>query len=96
MVTGFRADLDSLVQLLGRLQAFDRRATAIADGLEQNARRLDAQWTGVAADRHVTAHRQWVHAHAELRRAVTDLAAFVRAAHVNYTDATEANVRMWS
>lgn len=94
-VTGFRVDLDALVALLERLQAFDRRAMTVEADLEQEASRLDAQWVGAAAERHDAAHRQWVRAHDELRRAANELAGFVRGAHTNYTDAADANVRMW-
>lgn len=94
-MTGFRADLEGLSQLLDRLQAVDRRAVRIAADLDQDARRLETQWSGMAADRHEAAHRRWLQAHDQLRSAAADLARFVRAAHANYTDAAATNVRMW-
>jgi uncharacterized protein YukE len=95
-VTGFRADLEGLSQLLDRLHAVDRRAAGIVADLEQDARRLETQWSGLAAERHEAAHRQWAAAHAALQQAAAALAAFARAAHANYSDAAAANVRMWS
>lgn len=94
-MTGFRADLEALADLVGRIEAFDRGATSIAADLEHDARRLAGQWSGAAADRHDAAYRRWTQAHAELRRAASELAGFVRTAHANYTGAAGANERMW-
>ncbi|HEY8300970.1 MAG TPA: WXG100 family type VII secretion target [Jatrophihabitans sp.] len=92
---GFRADLAALDELTGRLTGFDRRASAVATELEQDVRRLDAQWSGAAARAHAVAHRDWAAAHERLRRAAAELTDLVQCAHANYADAAGANTAMW-
>lgn len=94
-MTGFRADLAALDELIGRMSAFDRRAATVADQLESEARRLQAHWNGPAADAHSSAHRRWLTAHEQVRGVLGELTGFVRGAHANYAAASAANVRMW-
>lgn len=96
MTAGFRADLAALDELTARLGSVDRRATAVAAELEQDLRRLDAQWSGTAAHAHANAHRAWLHAHDQLRHAAAELTDLVRCAHANYAAAARANTAMWS
>jgi WXG100 family type VII secretion target len=91
-----RADLDALSDLVARLAAFDRAADELAADLETQVRRLHDQWTGQAAQAHLSAHAQWVTGAVGMRSALRELRTVVVTAHLNYTAAAAANSRMWA
>jgi uncharacterized protein YukE len=95
-VTGFRADLDALAELVARLAAFDGRADALGADLDVQVRRLHGEWGGPAAQTHLAAHEQWTAGAAQMRAAVLALRSVVATAQANYGAAAAANVRMWS
>lgn len=93
---GFRADLEALTELVGRLDGFEHRAESLIAELESQIRRLHGQWSGLAAQAHLDAHRRWLSGAERMRGAAADLRTRVDAARTNYTAAAEANTRMWS
>jgi uncharacterized protein YukE len=95
-MTGFRADLDALAELVGSLAAFDSRAELLAADLDVQVRRLHGEWSGPAAQAHLAAHEQWTAGAAQLRAAVLALRSVVATAQANYSAAASSNVRMWS
>jgi WXG100 family type VII secretion target len=94
-VTGFRADLASLSDLVARLALFETRADALAAELDARVRRLHGDWTGPAAAAHQAAHREWLDGAARMRAAARELRSAVATAHANYAAAASANTRMW-
>jgi uncharacterized protein YukE len=91
----YRADLEALAGLVGRMRRFDARAAELADELADSQRALAGQWDGLAASRAAEAHDKWLTGHAQSLHAFGTLAGFVRTAHANYSAAAEANTRMW-
>ena len=94
-MSGFRADLEALAELVARLAAFDARADELAAELDSQVRRLHGEWSGPAAQAHLTAHSRWESAAAQLRAAVLELRSVVAIARANYGSAATANARMW-
>jgi WXG100 family type VII secretion target len=94
-MTGFRADLDALAELVDSLAAFDSRADELGADVDAQVRRLHGEWTGPAAHAHLAAHERWTAGAAQLRAAVLELRSVVATAQANYGSAAAANVRMW-
>jgi uncharacterized protein YukE len=94
-MTGFRADLAALAELVDRLAAFDSRAELLGADLDVAVRRLHGEWSGPAAQAHLAAHDQWAAGAAQMRASVLDLRSVVAIAQANYSAAAAANVRMW-
>jgi ESAT-6 family protein len=95
-VTGLRADLAALADLVARLDAFQARAEALAGDLDAQVRRLHGEWSGASADAHLGAHGEWVAGARQMRAAAGQLRAAVAVARANYAAAVAANARMWS
>jgi WXG100 family type VII secretion target len=95
-VSGFRADLNRLADLVERMISFEGRAAALAADLDAQASRLHGEWSGAAAAGHLAAHRDWLDGAARMRGALRELRSAVSVAQGNYAAAAEANVRMWS
>jgi WXG100 family type VII secretion target len=95
-MTGFRADLAGLDELVAGLAAFDERASTLLTRVDEAVRRTQADWSGWAADEYCEAHRRWTAGAARMREAVAHLRRDVHAAHDHYAAAADANVRMWS
>ncbi len=94
-MTAFRADLDALAELVARLAAFDVRAEELGADLDAQVRRLHGQWSGPAAQAHLSAHERWTNGAVHMRAAARELRSVVVTAQANYGSAAAANVRMW-
>ena len=66
------------------------------DEIESAVKTLHVSWQGVAAVAHATAHQKWTHGAQQMAQALTMLHRSGTGAHNNYTQAAEANTKMWS
>lgn len=95
-MTGLRAELGRLEQLVENLARFERRAQEAAADTDREVRRLHGEWIGAAAQAHLAAHRRWVDGTASMCSALCELRALAAVAHANYAAAVAANAQMWS
>jgi WXG100 family type VII secretion target len=94
-MTRVAVDLDRLAGFVGRLaqaQAQLSRARADADA---RLRQLHGGWAGEAARAQAAAHAQWRAGAAQVHDALAVLQSVARTAAANYTEAVQANRRMW-
>lgn len=94
-MTSFEVDLDDLRAVLAAMAAQSASLRDLADEVEATASRLDAEWSGLARDAHVTAHARWASDFTLMREALTDLHAIGNTAADNYATAVGANLALW-
>jgi WXG100 family type VII secretion target len=92
----YRVELDELLAFADKLQAFERRAEAIATQIDQRIAGLHETWSGSAATAHRAQHDEWMAGATQMREALAELRAAAHNAHRNYTDAAQLNVDMLS
>lgn len=92
----YRVELDELLAFVDKLEAFGKRAEAIAARVDSQVADLHTSWSGDAATAHRAQHDEWIAAAAQMREAVKELREAARTAHQNYTDAARLNVEMLS
>ena len=90
----YRVELDGLLAFVDKLQAFEKRAEAIADRVDDQVADLHSSWDGHGASGHLTQHQDWIAAARQMREALVHLQATAHNAHRNYTDAIELNMAM--
>lgn len=91
-----RVELEELLAFVDKLEAFEKRAEAIAARVEAQIADLHTSWSGEAAAAHLAQHEEWTAAATQMREALTDLRTAAHTAHRNYTEAAELNVAMVS
>ena len=91
----FRADLDSLDDVVRRLGATHDELEEVASLLGRRVAVLHDHWDGVAAGAHADAHAQWEQGFAQMRAALSELRSAAHTAHDNYLGAAETNLAMW-
>ncbi|WP_235672930.1 WXG100 family type VII secretion target [Mycolicibacterium hodleri] len=89
-------ELDELLAFADKLQAFERRAEALATQIDQRIAGLHETWSGSAATAHRAQHDEWMAGATQMREALAELRAAAHNAHRNYSDATQLNVDMLS
>lgn len=92
----YRVELDDLLAFVDKLEAFGKRAEAIAARVDGQVADLHTSWSGDAATAHRAQHDEWIAAAAQMREAVMELREAAHTAHQNYTDAGRLNVEMLS
>lgn len=92
----YRVELDELLAFADRLQAFERRAEAVAAQIDQRIAGLHESWSGSAATAHRAQHDEWMAGATQMREALAELRAAAHNAHRHYTDAAQLNVDMLS
>lgn len=92
----YRVELDELLAFADKLQAFERRAEALATQIDQRIAGLHETWSGSAATAHRAQHDEWMAGATQMREALAELRAAAHNAHRNYSDAAQLNVDMLS
>lgn len=92
----YRVELDELLTFVDKLEAFGKRAEAIAARVDSQVADLHTSWSGDAATAHRAQHDEWVAAAAQMWEAVMELREAAHTAHRNYTEAARLNVEMLS
>jgi WXG100 family type VII secretion target len=90
----YRVELDGLLGFVDKLEAFEQRAEAIANRVDDQVAELHSSWDGHGASGHLTQHQDWIAAARQMREALAHLKATAHNAHRNYTEAIELNVAM--
>ncbi len=96
MAEAFSVDPAALTDALERTGRFQGSSRALLDEIESAVKNLHVSWQGAAAVAHATAHQKWTHGAQQMTQALTVLHRSGTAAHDNYTQAAEANTKMWS
>lgn len=96
MSVRYCVDLQRLAEHAERVLAFAGELDRAAAHSERLAAALRPSWSGLAAEAHDLAHREWVRAAEELRAAVGCLGEVARDAHERYRLAVEAAAEPWS
>ncbi|MFF0494035.1 WXG100 family type VII secretion target [Nocardia sp. NPDC004068] len=95
MSEAFDVDLDRLESVVARLSGL---AGFVDDHLATLDRKVAAvhagSWTGVAAEAHRTAHREWAAGAAEFVAGISEMSAAARQAHGHYSEAQDVNDKM--
>lgn len=94
-MSGFRVDLAELQRVVDAAGATQRELDAALDRVAARVARLDATWTGAAADAHDEAHARWAAAYDEMRGALADLRTAAGVAHDRYEAAVASNLAAW-
>lgn len=84
-----------LERAVGRIGRFDAQLVQWLDDIDAQMRRLSGVWSGQAAAEQAQAHQQWLQGAEEMRRALVQMRSIAETAHENYSNAVEANLRMW-
>ena len=90
----YRVELEELLAFVGRLEAFETRAEAIAARVDKQVADLRMTWSGVASEAHGALHDEWMAGATQMRESAADLRAAAARAHSNYTDAVKTNIEM--
>jgi WXG100 family type VII secretion target len=90
----YRVELDELLAFADRLQAFERRAEALATRIDGRIVGLHDTWSGAAANAHRVQHDEWMAGATQMREALAQLRETAHGAHRNYTDAAQRNLDM--
>lgn len=96
MSVKYTVDLDELDGSIGDMGTFDARVQKHLDALDSVVTQLQGVWHGDAADAQHDAHEKWTTGAQEMRTALAAMKAAATVAHENYTQAAEANRRMWT
>lgn len=94
-MSAFAVRLEVLADVLEQLAGFERDVEERLGELQSRMGRLQASWTGAAAEEQRAAHARWVAGAHEMRDAVATLRRVGAGAHANYRSAITANQRMW-
>jgi WXG100 family type VII secretion target len=92
---GFRADLDELADVIGRLASGRDELESSAAVLARDLADLHGRWDGHGARAHLAAQARWDDGFATMREALADLRAVALAARLNYAAAASANQSEW-
>lgn len=91
----FAIDVDDLDEVITDVEATEKALETLTTDLEKQVAALQSVWEGLAADAQAEAHQTWEDGMRGMRTALADLRKSARQAHVNYTAAVGANVKMW-
>jgi len=91
----YRADLRQAGDVVRALSAVESELDEVAVDLRWRITHLHTSFTGLSADAHLVAHRRWVAAYADMRRALGEMREALHVAQTNYSGAVEANVAVW-
>lgn len=91
----FKVHLEQLWDILDRIGRFDQQVEHALEDVEARVGRLQATWTGQAAQAHQSAHDEWKHGLAQMREALNAMRQAAATAHGNYSDAATTNASMW-
>ena len=96
MPASYAVDLGELQDKIDEMAEFERRIEKALTHLDGVVDRLHLTFTGEAANAHRTAHQQWVAGMQEMKKGLAEVRAAGERAHTNYTNAVQANARMWA
>lgn len=92
----FAVDLELLDEFVTRMSRFEQELETVHHSVLDRVRRVEAVWTGVAAEQAGAAHQRWSAGTGEMHEALATLRAIARTAHDNYAAALRASARMWA
>lgn len=90
----YRVELEELLAFVDELEAFERRAEAIAVRIDAQVAGLHDTWSGEAAAAHRAQHDDWMAGATQMRESLAKLRSAADNAHRNYTDVGKLNVDM--
>ncbi|MBU3066152.1 WXG100 family type VII secretion target [Nocardia sp. NEAU-G5] len=90
----YRVDLEHLDAVTSKVAGLHGFVHDSLTGLDQRITTAHQQWTGATADKHATAHREWMTAAGEVRDGIEALRAAAKTAHESYSDTVTANHRV--
>ena len=96
MPAKYAVDLGELQDRVDEMSEFERHIERALTHLDGVVDRLHLTFTGQAADAHRDAHRQWTAGMKEMKHGLEEIRAAADRAHTNYTNAVQANARMWA
>jgi early secretory antigenic target protein ESAT-6 len=94
-MSGHRADLDEMRRVVDTLAGRLSLLEELADRLTRGVAALESTWTGEASTSHEAARARWDAGFAQMRDALGDMRAVVRAARDHYESAAESNLVRW-
>jgi len=94
-MSAFEVDVDELRATVTAMAAQSAALRDLADEVDSATTTLNAEWSGLARDSHVTAHARWAGDFDQMREALTDLHTIGVTAADHYSSAVEANMALW-
>lgn len=94
-MNGHRADLDEMRRVVDTLAGRLSLLEELAGGLTRGVTALEPTWTGEASSAHEAARDRWDAGFAQMREALGDMRAVVRAARDHYESAAVTNLARW-
>jgi WXG100 family type VII secretion target len=91
----YKVELEELLSFVEKLQAFDKRAENLVDGVDNLVKQLGGNWSGTAADAHQAEHDEWMAAATEMCEGLAELRKAADTAHRNYSEVVAINTAMW-
>jgi WXG100 family type VII secretion target len=92
----FSADLPEIESHLERAHAFAVALDEALEKVENSVSEGRLTWSGMAADAHRLAHREWARGAREMHAALVVMVSAARRARDGYDASATANARMWS
>jgi WXG100 family type VII secretion target len=89
----YRVDLEHLEQVTARVHGLAGFVEDSMAGLDARTTTAHQQWSGVAAEKHAAAHRDWMNAATTVRDGIAAMHAAAKTAHEAYTATVAANNR---
>ena len=94
-MSAFEVDVDELRAVVAAMTAQSATLRDLAAEVDAASTTLNAEWSGLARDAHVTEHTRWAGDFARMSDALGDLREIGGTAADNYAAALEANGAMW-
>lgn len=95
MADSFAVDTDALAEAMQRMREYIQHSASVVAEANSLMAHLHETWSGLAATAHAEAQRNWDRGDQMLREALGQLETAGKTAHQNYTQAAEANMKMW-
>lgn len=94
-MSAFEVDVDELRAVVAAMTAQSATLRDLAAEVEAASTTLNAEWSGLARDAHLTAHSRWTGDFTQMKDALIALHSLGNTAADNYAAAVEANLAMW-
>ena len=94
-MSAFEVDVEELRATVAAMMAQSATLRDLADEVDAASAMLNAEWSGLARDSHVTSHSRWAGDFEQMWEALTDLRTVGVTAADSYSSAVEVNVALW-
>lgn len=91
----YAVDLDALQDAITSLTQCEAVCDRGLDDISRRVRSLHSTWSGLTAYAQAEAQERWEDGFARMRAGLAEMRVAAGTAHHNYTNAVDANVRMW-